>query len=712
MTRTARSVCRFCPGACGTVLELDDAGHICGVKGDHAHAMSEGYACIKGLQAADAANGDFRLLRPLKRLEDGRFTEIDLEVALDEIADAIRPIIAIHGPEAVGLFKGTAAYFNVVLNQMLPNFMAALGSPSFFSTTTIDQSAKAVTAGRMGYWDAGRHRFHDADVLMLVGTNPLVSISTNGYVMFNATKQMKRAKARGMKLIVVDPRETETARHADVFLQPVPGEDATLIAGMIHQILERGWHDVRFCDRYVGNLDRLRVAVEPFGPERVRARCGIEEDQLIAAARTFACGARRGLATTGTGATMAPHSNLTDHLVECLNVVCGRMLAPGDPISNPGVLTPRRGFRAEVIPPSRSWEAGHRGRTGFGTIAGEMMSNTLADEILLDGPGQIRALLIAGGNPAVALPDQRKAVGALRALDLMVAIEPYMTPTARLCHYILPPKLMYERTDVLFGPALEAILDPVPFQQFIPAVSKPPDGAQVADDWYVFWALARRLDLALNFAGVPISLDEEPTTEELLAVLLRDAQIPFDELMKHPNGHMFDVPGQHVEEGGGTARFDVAPNDVLEELDTVASYPIVRLGRRQFRLTVRRQREVMNTTGQLFPAIRKVRAFNPAYLHPDDLDVLRVSPGTMVEVHSDHGWVRAVVEADASLRRGVVSMSHCWGGLPDDGGDPREGGSSTNLLVSSETNIEAINAMPWMSAVDVDVIVAKESMTP
>jgi anaerobic selenocysteine-containing dehydrogenase len=355
MTHEARSICRFCPGGCGMVLKLDDTNHIVELRGDHSHPMSEGYACFKGLQAADAANGSFRILRPLKRLADGSFVEIDIETALDEIADAVRTLVAERGPRSVALFKGTAAYFNVVLNQMLPDFMTALGSPSYFSTITIDNSAKAITAARMGYWNAGRHRFLDADVLMLVGTNPLLSISTSGYVMFNATKQMNRAKARGMKLIVVDPRRTETARHADVFLQVVPGEDATLIAGMIRVILTEEWHDIPFCERHVEDLPRLRAAVEVFTPVRVLARCGIEEDQLRAAARMFALDAKRGLATTGTGATMAPHSNLTEHLVECLNVLCGRMLSEGERVDNPGVLTPSRPFRAEVVPPLRTW---------------------------------------------------------------------------------------------------------------------------------------------------------------------------------------------------------------------------------------------------------------------------------------------------------------------------------------------------------------------
>lgn len=697
------SICRYCPGACGVIVDVSDEGRIAGIRADRSHRMSEGYACIKGLQAPVAANGDFRILRPLARQADGSFREIGLEQALDEIAAKMAAIIAESGPRSIGLFKGTNSYFNTVLAQMMPDFMAALGSPNYFSTMTIDQSAKWVTMGRMGFWDAGRHRMDDSDVMMLVGTNPLLSISTAGYVMFNATKQMKRAKARGMKLIVIDPRRSETAEFADLFLQPYPGEDAGIFAAIIRIILDNDWHDADFCDRHVAGIDSLHAAVRPFSDALVSERSGVAIEDLHRAAAMFARDATRGIATTGTGATMSPHSNLVDHLVECLNVICGRMLREGEAITNPGVLTPPRDFRAAVIPPSRSWENDVIGRTGFGRIFGEMMSSTLPDEILLPGKGRIRALFVAGGNPAVALPDQRRTVEALRSLDLLVATEPYMTPTARLCDYILPPRLQYERTDVLFGPILEQGLAPLPFQQYVPAVATPPQGAEVTDDWYVYWGLAKRLGLSLDFAGEPLDVSERPTTDHLLDILLRGSTVPLDEIRKHPGGKMFDVGERRVIAGPEDgARFDIAPPDVVAELvDALATSPAS--AGTTHRLAVRRMREVMNTTGSNFPEIRRRLPYNPAFLHPDDLAALGLSPGDYAELRSETGRIEAIVQPDDRLKPGVVSISHCWGGLPDDGVPFEEKGASTNLLVSASKKIEAINAMPHMSAIPIRV---------
>ena len=360
------------------------------------------------------------------------------------------------GAETVAAFRGTMNYSNLTANHMLPAFLEALGSNSFFSTMTIDQSAKWVTFERLGGWAAGKDPYALADVLLFVGTDPLVSLSTFNFALQNPAKQIHEAKQRGLKLVVIDPRATETARHADVFLQPLPGEDSTILAGLLCIILRRGWHDAEFCARYVKDLPRLIRAVEPFTPDYVAQRAGVSAQGLEAAAAAFAepihepLGRRRkrGSAASGTGPNMAPHSNLAEHLLECLNVVCGRFARPGDRVPNPGVVAPRYPRVAEVIPPRRSWESGWKSRLGYGMLFGQKMSGTLAQEITTAGEGQIRALLVDGGNPADAVPDQRRIAESLRQLDLLVCVEPFMTNTARLAHYVIPPKMMFERADL------------------------------------------------------------------------------------------------------------------------------------------------------------------------------------------------------------------------------------------------------------------------
>ena len=388
------SFCRLCMGHCGIVATVDDAGRLLRIRGDQDDPQTLGYACFKGLTAPEAHASPERILSPLKRMPDGRFAEVPLEQVLDEIAGKLQMILAEDGPEAIAGYKGGGAFFTSSSLRMLNAFLAAIGSPKAFSSVTIDQSAKAVAVGRIGIWPPGRTPFHRGDVFLIVGGNPLVSVSTNGFDTRNPQKRLKEAKARGMKLIVIDPRQSETAKQADLHLQPLPGEDAAILACLLHVVLEQGWHDRAFCDRYADDVDELRRAVAGFTPERVALRAGVRAEELIAVAELFAKQSRTGAATSATGPDMSPHGNLSEHLVECLNVVCGRLLREGDPIDHPGAIAARFPRKAEVMPAPRWWETGYKSRIGeFGQIDGELPTGILADEILTPGKGKVRALL-------------------------------------------------------------------------------------------------------------------------------------------------------------------------------------------------------------------------------------------------------------------------------------------------------------------------------
>jgi anaerobic selenocysteine-containing dehydrogenase len=706
--RETQSFCRICPGFCGVRVTVED-DRITAVHGDKSHAITSGYICSKGSLAMDMHDPANRLLHPLKRRSDGSFERIGLELALDEIAARLQSILDRDGPEAIALFRGTANGLNATATPISMAFLTALGSTQNYSTMTIDQSAKWVTHGRLGAWNAGRQHMDHSDVLMMFGSNPLVSLlgGLNNFVPLNPVKRIKEAKARGMKLIIIDPRLTETARHADVFLQPIPGEDPTLAAGMLRMILIEGWEDGMFCARHADGIEQMREAVNPFTPDYVAARAGVSQERLRAAVQLFARDSRSGSAASGTGPSMAPRSNLADHLIECLNVVCGRYPRAGDPVANPGAMSAACPVHAEVNPPTRSWETGTRSRIrNTGTLYGERMSGILAEEILTPGRGQIRALLSAAANPASALPNQRKAVEALRSLELLVAVEPFMTTTASLAHYILPTKLLYERADIPPTGFYERALYPRPFAQFTPALVAPPANSELADDWYVYWSLARRLGKCLTINGETLDMDAPMTTEGLLETQLRGSRVPFADILRHPGGILCDEVIETVqpERTDAHGRFDTMPVDVVEELRAVAAEEIIARENRRFShlLTVRRLRDVVNTTGHSLPRVRRRQPFNAAYMNPGDMAKIAVDSGDIVELSSEITSVQAVVEADDSVRTGVVSMSHGWGGLPETFSDSRSG-TCTNLLVRTDRDVESINAMPALSAIPVNV---------
>ncbi|WP_328395897.1 molybdopterin-containing oxidoreductase family protein [Nocardia sp. NBC_00416] len=690
------SYCRLCASSCGVLLDIDD-GRITRVLGDAHHPISRGYTCVKGRRAGDLAHGPDRLTTSLRRTRAGAYAPAPVTEAVAGIADRLRGIVDRHGPDAVALFMGTQQNFAALTPLLARAWFRGTGSHKLFSTMTIDQSAKWVVAERMGSYLGGRQRFEDADVWLLAGTNPLVSGNGgdgDGAVVQNPSVTLRAARARGLRLIVVDPRRTETAALADLHLAPRPGTDAVLFAGLLRSILTEQRHDADFCARYVGDLPELAAAVAAVTPTVVRRVCGVGEDQLRAAVRMFA-GGGRGMATTGTGVCMGPHSNLAEHLVAALNVICGRHLREGERADDRAVLTRQTPARAEVAAPARDYEHGFRSRIGgVRAIRGELPSGILADEILEPGPDRVRALIVSGGNPAAALPGRAKILRALRSLDLLVCVDPRMSDTARLADYVIAPTTMYERADhtVIMEPFF-----PRPFAQYTPAVLDPPPG--VVDDWRFFFDLAAASGQPIKFAGRILDPHRPPTAEQLLAMTTERGRVAFDDLAGAPHGYLAGPSGAVVGPADPSAagnRLRLMPGDVHEELRAALTgtgdqpdFPL--------RLIVRRIREAVNSTGTRVPGLVP-GGTNPAALHPADLAALGLGDGEAATVRSAAGRVRTTVRADHTVARGTVTMTHCFGSLDPD----EEFGVNVNDLVGV-AGAQAINAMPTMTAVPVAV---------
>lgn len=711
-TREAVSFCRICPAHCGLRMTIDENDRIIRVVGDKENPLSNGYVCFKGLQAEEAHHGPTRLLHPLKKMPDGRHVKIDLEQALDEIADIMQQIIDIHGPDAIAGFSGNGAVYNHITFSLFPQWIQALESSSYFSTMTIDQPAKMVTPFRLGMWGAGRQLITESQTVMIIGSNTLASHSTNHGLVAAPTKAIKKEKKRGLKLIVIDPRMTETARYADVFLQIFPGEDATLLAGLINIIMNNNWHDQTFCSEHIapGHLEQLRESVSAFDLDYVSQRAGVSREDILSAAKVFAEDCKTGPVLSCTGPSMSPRGNLSDHLIEVINVVCGRFRRAGERYMDINPWLPAFPRYAEVIPPNRTWEQEPSSRIfGAQSLAGERMSSTLADEILTPGEGQIKALINASGNPAISMPDKRKFANALQSLELLVTVDPFMTVTAKASDYVLPTKMMYERFDL----PLTFMGFPIyiqPWGQYATPIMPPPKGAEVVDDWYIYWGLAKRLGKTLRLNGVALDMKTAPTTEALLDIMTKDSLVPLDDIKKYPSGKIFDVPPHFVQPARPEAdgKFDIIPADIQQELAEVRQETVVH-GHYEsngtyfsHRLSVRRTRNVMNTVVPQLQKTKEQYPYNPAWINPQDLQAYELCSGDKVYIVSDHGRVPAIVEADETVRSGVVSMSHGYGG-EQDSDNALENGSSVNLLISSSRNLDNITAMVRMSGIPVNI---------
>jgi anaerobic selenocysteine-containing dehydrogenase len=705
---TRKTFCRLCHAACPIEVDIDDsANRIVAVRGDRDDPLFEGYTCIKGRQMADQHHHPDRLRQVLRRTPDGRFEPVASQTGFDEVAAQIAAIVAEHGPRAVASYTGTGGFQNSTSVEVARAWHSGFDSPSFYTSVTIDQPAKFTGNVRMGIWEAGFHNFRDADVVLALGYNPLVSSygAVGGLQGTNPFTVIRRAKDRGLKLIVVDPRRTELATFADIHLQIRPGEDPTLLAGLLNVVVTEGLHNAGFCESYTDGLAELATAVRPFTPEYVARRCELEETDVVAAARLFAAGPR-GTAGTGTGPNMAPHPNLSEHLTLALNIVCGRVNRVGDELESPLFLAPKTPRRAQVIPP-RAPNVGtaHRVR-GLKSHRGEMLTNSLADEILEPGEGQVRALIVSGGNPVVAWPDQQKTAQAMAELDLLIVMDHRFTATAEFADYIFPPRLALERADV---PHIMDRWFAQPYSNYTPAVLDTDD--DTIAEWELFWEIASRNGTPIELRGGEMPANQKPTDDDVLDLVYANSRMPLDEI-RSSRGVIHPEAAMVVEAADPTAtgRFALSADGIVEELAEVAeestgadrfsgfdpdAYP--------FRLISRRLKARLNSLGGELPALAAKGTTNFAYMNPADLASIEAQSGDLVEITSPHASVVGVAESSDDLKRGVISMAHSWGGSGDSDEKVRDIGTPTNRLVSNSNGFEPITGMAVQSAIPVQV---------
>ena len=712
MQTRAKSFCRNCGALCPMELTIED-GKLAGVTADGSASPYGAYMCPKGRASLDFHNGaEGRLLNSLRREASGVFSELPAARALDEIAARLAALIAEHGPRSVAFYHGTGAYRSVLGALLERAFASSLGSPNFFSTMTIDQSAKWVTAGRMGVMASGKPSTRDIDLAVIVGNNPLVSHQTYPFGPGESGapgKSFAAARTRGARIVVVDPRRTETARYADLLIQPLPGHDAALFAAVAHILLRDGTCNTAFCERFVTQLDRLAEAVAPFTPELVARRADVPVEQIEQLARWLG-EAERPFVGSGSGPSMSAHSNLNDHMIETVNALVGGYRRAGDLVRNPGTLKPRVCIET-VVPPQRSWERGVKCRTAdIGALYGEFPTALLPQEILAPGPDRIRALIVFGGNPLTALGDPARAEPAFADLELLVSLDARMNETARMAHYVIATSQHFERHDLSIpGDSLY----PEAFAQYAPPVVPGPAGT--IHDWEFFWGVASRLKLPLTLkywnyglsydaipGGLPLDMERAPDPEDMMRYLCEHGDVSFDELRANPGGVRPVRPPQYVKAAPDNgARLELCPPDVAAELHAVLEEVVD--DRFKYRLACRRILDAMNSAYRDSPQTVRKYPLNWAYMNPDDMREDGIDDNALIEIQSESGRILGVARAESQLRRGVVSMTHLYGSLAPSTDPYAQRGSHTGRLTSLQKHLEPINFMPRFSGIPVNI---------
>ncbi len=431
-TRTAYRTCPLCEAACGLELTVRD-DRVVAARGDRDHVFSHGFACPKGATFGQLSDDPDRLRRPLVR-RGGRHVEVSWDEAFEAISAGLRPVLETYGPHAVALYLGNPNVHTMAGGLYLQPLLKAIGTRNIFSASTVDQMPKHVSCGYL-FGSSLAIPVPDldgTDLLLMLGANPWES---NGSLATAADfpGRLKAIQERGGRFIVVDPRRTRTAEHADEHLFIRPGTDAYLLFGIVHTLFAEGLVALGPLAAHVTGVELVGKLAEGFAPETVGATCGVPADRIRSLARELAASPRA--AVYGRiGTCTVEFGTLTSWLVDVINVLTGNLDRAG------GVMFP---LPAHVKPTagSKGFTTGrwHSRVRGLPEVKGELPVATLADEIETPGDEQVRAFVTVAGNPVLSTPNSERLDRALAGLSFMVSVDPYLNETTRHADVVLPP---------------------------------------------------------------------------------------------------------------------------------------------------------------------------------------------------------------------------------------------------------------------------------
>lgn len=642
---------------CGVLVEVDGQ-RIRTVRGDPDDPFSRGHICPKAAALVDLHDDPDRIRTPLVR-EGGTWREAAWEEALERAAAGLARVRRRHGRDAVAVYYGNPVAHNLGLMTHLLPFTRALRTRNVYSASSADQLPQMLTALRM-FGHFGLIPVPDVDrtdFFLILGANPLVS---NGSLMSapGMRRRLAAVRARGGRVVVVDPRRTETAAAADEHLAIRPGADALLLAAMLHVVCADQRTNL---GRLAGRVKGLKALAELVGrlpPERVAWRTGIPAPAIRRLATDFAT-ARRAAGYGRVGLCTQRHGTLAVWLLQALNLVTGRLDEEGGLLlTTPAVdgvgLLARLGFRGTL----GRWRGGALRLPEF---TGELPVAALADEIEARGTGAVRALITVAGNPVLSAPNGRRLDQALGSLEHVVAIDPYLNETTRHAHVLLPtaPPLARPHYDLALN-----VLAVRNVAKYAAPVLPPAPGER--HDWEILTELAGRLFAPRPLRAAAIRALAQLTPDRILDLLLRlgPHKLSLTRLRGAPHG--LDLgplqPGRiasRVTTPDGL--IDLAPEDfvrearnrLLDEAGRQTNGDLTLIGRRQMR----------SNNSWLHNSPRLMRGPDRCTLlvHPDDAAPRRLATGDLAEVASEAGSVTVPVEVTDTVRPGVVSLPHGWG---------------------------------------------------
>jgi anaerobic selenocysteine-containing dehydrogenase len=717
--------CRICEPLCGMVATVED-GRLLRLRPDPDHPLSQGFACPKGIAFEQVHNDPDRVLHPLKRRPGGDFERVSWDAAIGDIVSRVRAIHDAHGPEAIGWYFGNPGAFSAAHTTWVGAFMALLGSPHLFTAGSQDVNSRFV-ASHLLYGAPLTVPIPDlarTELLVVLGANPLVS---HGSVLTTPRikDELHGIVARGGRVVVVDPRRTETAKAFE-WLPIVPDGDAWLLLSLLHVLFEEGLADERALARQASGVEALRALAEPFAPEQTERHSGVPAALARELARALAATERAALYGR-TGTCLGRHGTLTSFLLDAVNVVAGKLDRNGGAMFGTlGVPGERLLTRLALALTGIGYDKRRSRLGGFPDVLGAEPASLMAKEIATPGPGQVRALFVSAGNPVLSVPNGDELEAALGQLDLCVSLDLYVNETNAHADYVLPATTMYERPDF---PLPFQAYSTTPFRQATEAVV-PPAG-EAREEWEVIDALMRALARrSRGLAGLQLVrralalLGRRLEPQLLLDLVVRLAEggdrlglrrggLTLRRLVEeHPHGK---VLRPHLR--AGALRDVVLHRDRRVALDQAAiaqevarmrargedgaddGFPLRLIGMRE----LRSENSWMHNAPLLLRGGRRQRA----RMHPADAAALGLTDGDAVRLVSRHGAIELPVALTDDLTQGVVAVPHGWGHKGSGGwrranGAARGGGVNVNLLTSSEPEeLERLAGMAHLNGVPV-----------
>lgn len=639
--------CHLCEAMCGVAVEMK-GGQIASIRGDDKNPLSHGHICPKAVALQDLHEDPERLRKPVRKTPTG-WQEIEWDEAFRTVAEKLHNTRSTHGRNSIGVYLGNPNVHNHGSLIATMPFLRAVGSQNRFSATSNDQLPHMLASLEMF-----GHQvlfpipdIDNTDLFICIGGNPMAS---NGSLMTvpDFRGRLKALKQRGGKMIVVDPRRTETARLAEEFHFIRPGTDAFLLMAMVNTLFADELIHPGPAEHLIKDLDLLRLASLPFKPDAVAERTGVAAATIRDLAHQLANTSKAALYTR-MGTSTQTFGSITTWLAYCLNILTGKLDTVG------GVMFTQPAIDLIAIG-AMSGQRGHFGKRhsrvkGLPEFAGEYPASTMADEMLTPGEGQIRAFVTVAGNPVLSSPNGRRLDEALSGLDFMVSVDYYINETTRHADIILPPTAALERShyDIVFNMLAVRNVSTGPYGTGAGRASGilEPATSLILDllpKHHPLRSLAKLSSLNPQWQTLPKGLSLKRLKEKPSGIDLGALRPALPDRLFTRDGKINLAPRRYLED--------------VERLHQKLSTPeapgeLLLIGRRH----MRSNNSWMHNSHRLV----KGKARCTLLVHPNDASRLGLKEGCNAEIRANNREIVMPVEITEDMMPGVVSIPHGWG---------------------------------------------------